>query len=83
MNATFCEEHFAALAERLKGDATCWLLVGAVTVIVAKAGAAVAASRQSAAAVFLGKFMADLQLWGMGSLRVCTCAKHSGVLERM
>jgi hypothetical protein len=83
MEVTFCEEHFAALAARLKGEATCSLLVGDVTVMVANAGAAVAARRQSAPAVILGKFMADLQFWEMCSLRVCTCAKHSGVLEGM
>jgi hypothetical protein len=83
MEVTVSDEHLAALAERLKCEATCELSAGLETVMSAKAGAAVAAIRQRAAAAFPGRFMADLQLRGMYSLRVCTYSKHSGVLERI
>jgi hypothetical protein len=58
---TFWDEHFASLAETLKGDATCSLLVGVVTVRLANAGAELAASRHRTGVAFLRSFIADLQ----------------------
>jgi hypothetical protein len=62
MDVTLCDEHLEASADRVKGELTVSLLTGLAIVMPANAGAALAASRHTAAACFVGNFMRTFRI---------------------